>query len=641
MKKNSRKLTSALLALAAICVLGTSALFSTFSAVTVSNIDKTKAGSLTIHKYEQTEEVENTMEHDGQEITDLSSDLKPLAGVEFSIYYVSDSVGSVQSVEEAETIIADKNIQAQAVTTNANGIAKFTDLPLGMYLVKETKSPENVTSPTPAFLVNVPTTVTVGDTDKWLYDVHVYPKNQTLYGAVRLTKTNESDVTLAGAVFDLYDVDEEGNLAAVRYTDLETNAEGQIVVTGLPKGSYAFVETKAPNGYLIDKTPIKFEITKHSNTTVDLETGLVNADENIVDVSMVNDNTPVINKGIESPTNQHAGFNIDKEQTWVISPNVPMAMDNYTKYIIKDTIHKDLVFSGLDTVKVYVNGTWTADDAVNGTAGKYNEDGTLLEAGKDYVVTYDDATRELKLVFVDITVNPETNEKTVVFDGGLTSLKDASSLHIVFNTTFGPDVELGVPYENQATITYNNGWMPEEDTHESDIPEAHTGGLSLYKYTNRDGEAVPLAGAEFVLATSLENAEEGIFVTDKDGNVIKATSGADGITRFEGIAYGKDGASAESAFTTYWLVETKSPEVDGVKYNLLDEPVEVVINATSHVIPMDATDVTAWTTSILNKTGLRLPSTGGIGTTIFIVIGAGLMIGAVVLLVGNKKKTNA
>ena len=94
------------------------------------------------------------------------------------------------SVADAETAITSApgsyTLDTAVVkTTGGNGLADFTGLPLGVYLVEETATPAGVTSASP-FLVTLPMT----DPDPanggaWLYDVYVYPKDAT----TNLTKT--------------------------------------------------------------------------------------------------------------------------------------------------------------------------------------------------------------------------------------------------------------------------------------------------------------------------------------------------------------------------------------------------------------------------------------------------------------------
>ena len=76
--------------------------------------------------------------------------------------------------------------------TDSFGKTKAENLELGLYLIVETKVPENVVSTTDPFLISLPmtsvngTNATDGGT-RWIYDVTVYPKNQT--GAPTLEKT--------------------------------------------------------------------------------------------------------------------------------------------------------------------------------------------------------------------------------------------------------------------------------------------------------------------------------------------------------------------------------------------------------------------------------------------------------------------
>lgn len=627
MNKKNKILYSIIAIVGAVLIAAPSFLTPFKADTTVSTIDRDKKGSITIHKYEQAGEVDGTLTHDGTEV-DMPSDAKPLKNVEFSIYYLGDNIGTssyIKTVDAAEEYISNNNISAIAVTTGEDGIAQFSNLQLGQYLVKETKSPENVSEVTPPFIVNVPTTVTVDNTDKWLYDVHVYPKNQTIYGSVILNKTDEDGNPLAGAEFSLYSK-KDGTDDVLRAEGLTTNDHGQLVVENLPKGDYYFVETKAPDGYGINPTPLEFTITASGTVKIDDTTGLyIKTDDlqTVVELTFVNNKEPNIHKGVKSVTNQYSGYDFGEGHQWVISPDIPADIDKYTKYVITDTIDENLIFSGLDTVKVYTDGTWTEDN--DGVAGTYS-DGTLLTPDVDYKVTFEDG--KLTVVFIDDTFSSS-------------ALTGKDNLYIFFETTFDETrVSLGTDYPNKAELTYNNSFMTDDATKESEIPKVHAGGLSFLKYTMEGNEVKPLEGAEFRLATSEQNAKEGIFVQDKNGSDIIGRSDENGIVTFTGLAYGKDGASAEDGNTTYWLVETKAPEVDGTKYNLLDSPKEIIINATSHIIPDDITSLSDWTISIINNSGIKLPTTGGIGTLLFYLVGAILMGSAIVMFVKSNKKAS-
>src|SRR5699024_4354698 len=89
---------------------------------------------------------------------------------------------------------------------------------------------------------------------------------------VILTKIDsESDVTLAEAVFDLYLINADDTETLID-EDIETNAQGQIRITGLAPGSYKFVETKAPTDYTIGAvTEYPFEILGTESETIEVD----------------------------------------------------------------------------------------------------------------------------------------------------------------------------------------------------------------------------------------------------------------------------------------------------------------------------------------------------------------------------------
>ena len=153
---------------------------------------------------------------------------------------------------------------------------------------------------------------------------------------------------------------------------------------------------------------------------------------------------------------------------------------------------------------------------------------------------------------------------------------------------------------------------------DSDLPEVHTGGIALVKVdaSNPDRK---LAGARFTLNVKTADGTYTPveFFTDETltQKYREAVTDENGCARFCGLAYG-----------TYYLIETQAPE----GYNLLPEPVEVVINAQSH-LQTNAVVVS-------NSARFQLPDTGGIGTAVFTLGGTGLLGAAVLVLLGGKKR---
>ena len=123
---------------------------------------------------------------------------------------------------------------------------------------------------------------------------------------------------------------------------------------------------------------------------------------------------------------------------------------------------------------------------------------------------------------------------------------------------------------------------------------------------------------KYTEATGNEGSKVG-WVTVNDHPTVKRTDN-NGTASFDGLANGD-----------YWLVETKAP----AGYNQLDKPVPVTVNGGN-----TEADLTVNTT-VQNQAGTLLPSTGGMGTTVFYVLGAVLVLGAGVLLVTKKRMSRS
>jgi len=117
-------------------------------------------------------------------------------------YYTSDKLNKALADALADNATTVKNVLEIAVRnggkampeTDANGHSKVSGLEQGLYLVVETRVPENVTSTCNPFFVSLP--MTTMDGKDWNYDVTVYPKNQT--GSPDLEKTVREDKNSTG-----------------------------------------------------------------------------------------------------------------------------------------------------------------------------------------------------------------------------------------------------------------------------------------------------------------------------------------------------------------------------------------------------------------------------------------------------------
>lgn len=166
----------------------------------------------------------------------------------------------------------------------------------------------------------------------------------------------------------------------------------------------------------------------------------------------------------------------------------------------------------------------------------------------------------------------------------------------------------------------------------------YTWDMQVLKYANGD-ENKPLKDAQFVLMnkdkTKVATVVDGKLTGWVDVPVGDTTAWPEN-TVLTTDASGKisiEGLDAD----TYYLREVKAP--DG--YNKLADDVEVVITGATKAEGSDQLTYTAVIAKVNNQSGAELPSTGGIGTTVFYVVGGALVLIAVVLLVTRKKMSAA
>lgn len=161
--------------------------------------------------------------------------------------------------------------------TDENGYSRATGLPVGLYLVAETKVPEMVTSTTDPFFVSLPSTSVNGGGDgqngndtqvtnggqEWLYDVTLYPKNET--GIVTLEKTVRESKADTGNHNGTTDDITDGFL---HYATASTNDKVEYqIISALPTitsaatylSDYSFVDVLSRGLTYDHKTPLVME----------------------------------------------------------------------------------------------------------------------------------------------------------------------------------------------------------------------------------------------------------------------------------------------------------------------------------------------------------------------------------------------
>ena len=191
-------------------------------------------------------------------------------------YYTSDSLNNKLAAALAANATNVKNALETAVKnggvamaeTDTAGHTSVSNMEQGLYLVVETRVPENVTSTCNPFLVSLP--MTTIDGSEWIYDLTVYPKNQTgnpdLEKTVRESKNSTGKHN--GSLTDITDGFEHTATASVGDT-----VDYQILST-LPTitskasslSEYTYVDTMS-KGIRYNKNDVVIEFFKDAGCT--------------------------------------------------------------------------------------------------------------------------------------------------------------------------------------------------------------------------------------------------------------------------------------------------------------------------------------------------------------------------------------
>mgnify|MGYP004689349115 CR=1 FL=1 len=278
------------------------------------------------------------------------------------------------------------------------------------------------------------------------------------------------------------------------------------------------------------------------------------------------------------------------------------------------------------TIKVNDNGDKVLDAnyyTVNANGNTFTIDVDILKAVKDGVLTNND---KLYAYYSGVL-----NENAKVYDDG----KQDNAAHLEYSNNPNDDGKGKSPDKKVYDWTFKMG----------------------INKVDKSGNA--LTGAKFVLSKSGT-----IKVTDlacDDNGVPTVTAGLIGLVKTVDGAYrialtsdtdivyaieaGSPVIKGLDDSVNYYLYETKSP----AGYNLLSKPVFFRIaaeyNTDGSALSADNPTVTigngepstTLSTNVVNQSGAELPSTGGMGTTLFYVLGAVLVVGAGVLLVTKKR----
>ena len=212
------------------------------------------------------------------------------------------------------------------------------------------------------------------------------------------------------------------------------------------------------------------------------------------------------------------------------------------------------------------------------------------------------------------------------------TLKANDQIVISYTATLNENAAIaGEGNANTSKLSYgdssNTKYTPDSQT------KTYTWDVDVFKYTMNGETETALAGATFTLSKNADGSNPIALVSEGNNVYRVAKTGETGtVTEITTDATGKFTIKGLDA-DTYYLTETAAP----AGYNKLAGPVTIVIGANGVVNGTTEAPQGVDEVKVLNQSGAKLPSTGGIGTTIFYVIGAALVIGAIVVLIAKKR----
>ncbi len=214
---------------------------------------------------------------------------------------------------------------------------------------------------------------------------------------------------------------------------------------------------------------------------------------------------------------------------------------------------------------------------------------------------------------------------TLTFTDAWIKTQIGKTITITYTATVTSDALTETAATNTAKVNYgHNGYTNTTTEKTTQVYNAK------FTVTKTDKENQPLAGAGFVIAKTVGDktlyyANNGTAVSwvenIADATELKTTDGENGnVLTFAGLADG-----------TYTLIESTVP--DGYT-----KAADTTFTVNAHDYAKTNLEQAA---TVVNNPGSLLPSTGGVGTTIFYVVGSVLLVGAAVLLITKKRMSTA
>lgn len=266
-------------------------------------------------------------------------------------------------------------------------------------------------------------------------------------------------------------------------------------------------------------------------------------------------------------------------------------------YVVHDTMSEGLTFKDIESVK------WVK--AAGSSESEFNY--KLLRAG---------ATDADKMVDTTCTFEVKFNQTD------LDKLNTGDQIIITYTATL-----------NENAVTVDDGNTNKTNLSYGDNAHVKDGGTtttSTYSFdlVKTKSDNTLLTGAKFKLYDAETGGNE-VKVVKVDAKTYRVDLAAE-----TGVEIDAGHVTIQGLKTgTYWLEEIQQP----TGYNKLEGRTEVKIEGVNLSATIENDKWQSGGVQVINNTGTALPTTGGVGTTIFYVLGGALVIGAVVLLIVKKR----
>ena len=423
--------------------------------------------------------------------------------------------------------------------------------------------------------------------------------------------------------------------AANLNTTAGVSGTGTITIDAVNAGYYLIKDTTASASMPAGGTYSDFMLKVVSDVTVAAKDETVTSDKKVTDA---NDSD-----GSTEPNKTTADYDIGDDVPYVLTFTLPAKYAEYEKYPITftDDMCAGLTYNG--DAKIY----YGAGDTTGTTISLSTTTGTEYTGGQKY--TYSIA---------DLKAAQEAAET----GSALKSLAAGSVIRIEYTAKLNAGAVIGsAGNPNKYSVTFANDptWYDDgvggtqPDTPPTGTTPEKVNTVFTYKLVVNKvkSDNTALTGADFTLYKFIKSATGSDTYGEDNGtwtSVTALNSGEGAVNPTK--ATSANGTVADSVFTfagiddgVYKLVESTTPE----GYNTIDPIIFTIAPTADGDLPdtinlgsasFSCTDSTgAIEGNVINNAGVTLPGTGGIGTTVFYIIGGLMITGALVLFIVKKR----